>query len=482
MSGATADCDVHVSSYPWASQLWRKDKRMRRAMLKRCRDVYPVSVYVLAAVEIQRVWRGILLRRRVLAKYMSHDFVRRWKEQEAAVIAAYRVAPRAMESQFVVLARRVQARWRTALLRKEFVRWNQYEIWPVYYVAAATIQRAWVDHRYAKTKRKHRMRSKRFFLTKQDAAAGSIQTAWRNFVSRSVFRFYVQLIRFRERGDPALMLRAINPNETNLMDPAAGLHVRFRLGGVVFPPTVYYRVYTHNNVADVCSFAPKDYTVARRHPTTAMVHNKHHGGGGGGSSKAGWYQRVENNPWRPVATMVLKDAELLTATGPGTSTNGIRFTASARDVIPPTAAFHHSRLKRREDRAQRERATRRKWLAELYAAEQVELLRNSSGGAPDRLRSEAVLLFASLKEEDVDEEVARLCSWTEHLDFSTYRHDWLKLATTAPTDALGPAASSSLQPRPANEKQEPARSQPAPKEDTQVPTRRTGPATKAPAR
>ncbi len=49
----------------------------------------------------------------------------------------------------------------------------------------------------------------------------------------------------RERGDPREMMRAINPREAELMDPAAGIHVRFRLGGAFFPPLVFYKVFTH---------------------------------------------------------------------------------------------------------------------------------------------------------------------------------------------------------------------------------------------
>lgn len=47
-----------------------------------------------------------------------------------------------------------------------------------------------------------------------------------------VFRYYRDLINFRGQGDPSLMLRCINPAEAQLLDAAAGVHVRFRLAGV----------------------------------------------------------------------------------------------------------------------------------------------------------------------------------------------------------------------------------------------------------
>lgn len=78
-------------------------------------------------------------------------------------------------------------------------------------------------------------------------------------------------------------LQSINPREAALLDSAAGLHVRLRLGGVTFPPTIYYKIFTHKAVCDVgaCgrrgiaghprpsthsvalagSFSPKDYTL-----------------------------------------------------------------------------------------------------------------------------------------------------------------------------------------------------------------------------
>ncbi|KAJ1548880.1 hypothetical protein HK405_013529, partial [Cladochytrium tenue] len=54
----------------------------------------------------------------------------------------------------------------------------------------------------------------------------------RRLVAAAVIqRFYRDLIRFRERGDPAKLLRFVNPKEAKLIDPASNVHVRFRLGG-----------------------------------------------------------------------------------------------------------------------------------------------------------------------------------------------------------------------------------------------------------
>jgi len=47
-----------------------------------------------------------------------------------------------------------------------------------------------------------------------------------------VYKYYEDLIKFRNQGDPALMLKAVNPKEAVLLDAASGTHVKFRLAGV----------------------------------------------------------------------------------------------------------------------------------------------------------------------------------------------------------------------------------------------------------
>jgi len=52
---------------------------------------------------------------------------------------------------------------------------------------------------------------------------------------RNVYRYYRDLINFRQKGDPAVLLRCVNPAEAKLIDAAAGIHVKFRLAGVSKP-------------------------------------------------------------------------------------------------------------------------------------------------------------------------------------------------------------------------------------------------------
>ncbi|KAK3739021.1 hypothetical protein QZH41_010479 [Actinostola sp. cb2023] len=117
-----------------------------------------------------------------------------------------------------------------------------------------------------------------------------------------VYKYYRDLINFKTRGDPALMLKCINPREADLLDSAAGVHIKFRLAGEKFPPNIYYKIFTHRNIADIGAFAPRDYTHAdnKRLPLN-LVHNK------GPQTKPGvlhCYERWENNGWRLVSDRV----------------------------------------------------------------------------------------------------------------------------------------------------------------------------------
>jgi hypothetical protein len=82
--------------------------------------------------------------------------------------------------------------------------------------------------------------------SRRDAAASTIARAWRRFMDRAVFAYYRDLLRKRERGDASLLLRALSPQEAFLADPAAGLHVRFRLGGLSVRAAEHTHIHTHS--------------------------------------------------------------------------------------------------------------------------------------------------------------------------------------------------------------------------------------------
>lgn len=60
-----------------------------------------------------------------------------------------------------------------------------------------------------------------------------IQRAWRSFTNVRIFKYYKELINFKEKGDPTQLLKSVNPGEAFILDAATKCHVRFRLGGDV---------------------------------------------------------------------------------------------------------------------------------------------------------------------------------------------------------------------------------------------------------
>lgn len=184
-------------------------------------------------------------------------------------------------------------------------------------------------------------------------AATKIQRQWRSYMNVRIFRYYRDLISFRERGMPSQLLRCVNPSEARLLDAATSTHIRFRLGGGDFPPTIYYKVFCHGGLADIGSFAPRDYTTDRskkqlpQHSATAAqtadrAFDRHHDG---------WYEREENNEWRPMAMQLVNEG-LDVALG--------------RDKAK--RMFHFSKSVRKEDRELRQRQQKREWLKKMYTA------------------------------------------------------------------------------------------------------------------
>ena len=282
----------------------------------------------------------------------------------------------------------------------------------MYHIAAMQIQYTWRNF----------CQHKFIHLNQPGAkdAAAVLQRSWRRYTNQRIYKYYKDLIAFRNSGDPSLMLRAINPKESGLVDCAAGIHIRFRLGGHLFPPTIYYKIFTHNGICDVGAFAPRDYT---RHKAVDAGDRHNNQSGGNGQTLAqgsirvgntnfatnsnsqyadadtrGWYRRHENNGWRPVTVKVLRDAE--------------------EDVVAQETAgvdteFHYSKLKRKEDKDLKRKLKKRDWMQKMY-----EQGRKGEDGGEE------------LEMNDDD-----LLKWSNALDFDAYLDGWKHLATSGASDA-----------------------------------------------
>eukprot|EP01006_Ploeotia_vitrea_P063566 TRINITY_DN85794_c0_g1_i1.p1 TRINITY_DN85794_c0_g1~~TRINITY_DN85794_c0_g1_i1.p1 ORF type:complete len:469 (+),score=39.07 TRINITY_DN85794_c0_g1_i1:69-1475(+) len=460
------DDDVHVSSYPWRSRVWRKTRTMKLVTLD-SQDVYPVNAYVLACVEIQRIWRGVILRRRVLAKYLFKNFQRQKQVKDAAVMTAYQQLPVAPQGDDrIACVNRCIARCRTVLKKTEYLRWLAYQKYGIYYVAATTIARQWLDYKYRKHK-KQRLRlaqlqqqrelnltsshgptdprvHRPFYLSREDAAAARIQHVWKCYINKQIFRFYVELIRFREQGDAKLMLKCINPKESGLIDSAANMHVRFRLGGDAFPPTIYYKLYTHGPVCDLGRLAPRDYTQDKHIPPK-WRHNKTHPSQHVVDVKK-WYNRVECNEWRPITDKALRETIR--------SRVDIYTTMQQSDkaVFTNDSPYHYSKLRKQEDVIKKAKKKKREWMVKLYSQQAAAVVQqqqqhqyqleqmalSADDGAMEPLPPPTLDInpvapntLAGLNEEELEAEVRKLIDWSDTLNFESYRVDWLCLATAA---------------------------------------------------
>uniref|UniRef100_S4RNR1 Uncharacterized protein n=1 Tax=Petromyzon marinus TaxID=7757 RepID=S4RNR1_PETMA len=230
-----------------------------------------------------------------------------------------------------------------------------------------------------------------------------IQRAWRRYIDLQVFRYYRELLSFRASGEPRLMLRCVNPNvQAELLDGAAGAHVRFRLGGVEEARNLWLRsIFTHRPVQDLCANSPKEYASAAVKTLPARERSVRDPD----PDRSGWYKRVENNGWRLVSERVSGQRDNI-------------FKKTNRSAAP----FSPSRRQRRHESSSRRRRRQIQWLRKLYeGGQQAPASCGSEGTAPG---------------PPVDSELEDLLTWTKALDFEEYINGWKELGTTNTSDRL----------------------------------------------
>ncbi|KAJ3086148.1 hypothetical protein HK102_013470 [Quaeritorhiza haematococci] len=321
-------------------------------------------------------------------------------------------------------------------------------------------------------------------------AARVIQGCWKRYYFARIFKYYRDLIRFRLSGNPQRLLRFINPREAQLLDRACGAHIKFRLGGLTFPPIILYKIYTHHPLVDVNSFAPRDYTSNKYKamlPRQRFLKEDSSGGEGvkkkekekdGKDSEKvkearrkaeeGWYRRIENNGWRPVSDKLWEDARkgslqcsdlpalvALNTLPPSTAGNvdgeSGRNRNDSKKIVGLSGvnsiAFHYSKLVRKEEIERRKKQKKLDWLKKMYK-EGTKLLSNPDEkglaiSGPDGATLETVeegkepggdeegdLDFSAEAEMDPD----FLLVWTKALDYEEYIENWVTLATSGKSD------------------------------------------------
>ena len=239
--------------------------------------IHPFIVFVLSASKIQKVARGFIVRK----QGKLQDYIGWRKRVKHGHFARTQVSVKGKSPQLDKYLRfldkakagaveppewldggysvwcvvRIQAWFKMTKPRRRFLYMGHI----IHHIAAMIIQAA------IKAKL-IRMRDKKLM---QDAAkiaripphraSVRIQLAWRRFCNRRIFQYYRDLILNKLQGAPKDLLKTIVPHESELLDRACGAMVRFRLGGAIFPPKVFFKVYTHRAVCDVNAFAPRVY-------------------------------------------------------------------------------------------------------------------------------------------------------------------------------------------------------------------------------
>ena len=225
-------------------------------------------------------------------------------------------------------------------------------------------------------------------LTEEEAAI-KIQRVCRIFIDRSLFKKLKNLVQFRNQGDPSTLLKVINPVEAQLLDPAIGAHVRFRLGGCEWPPQIYYKIFLHSPVCDVNSYAPRNYMQKENAdipPITQEQLQEY-------AEKYGWYHRVENNGWRPISSLSPSAVDIITQMTNKTSP--------------------HKKYKPRKQKMKKE-------IAEMKVKRFLAEKKAENGGA----------------DLDINLDDDELFEWVEKLDMEKYKEDWETLGTTGPSSNL----------------------------------------------
>jgi hypothetical protein len=237
-----------------------------------------------------------------------------------------------------------------------------------------------------------------------------IQNAWRSYTNRKVYRYYRDIVLLKSQTKPSHLLKAVNPLEAQLLENGTNLHIRFRLGGERFPPTIYYKIYAHTGVCDIGSFAPRDYSkMTKEEREQKKMYYKDYK-----EQKAyhdGWYIRQENNGWRPLHVKPQEKKDFVEIT----SANKVKY-------------FHHDKDLRKKKNEKQKRLNKLRWFQTMFekARQEEPLLQ----GQPNPFESTKLI---DMEDDDFKKEVDDLIEWSDNLDFDSYTNHWKQLSTADTT-------------------------------------------------
>lgn len=237
-------------------------------------------------------------------------------------------------------------------------------------------------------------------------AAIKVQRVWRRYIDLQVSRYYKDLVIFHNEGDPALIMKYINPIEAKLIDSASGIHIKFRLAGHQFPPTIYYKIFTHRPVQDICANAPRDYT--RQYLKMKPARVKHDRNNPMPiESLEGWYQRIENNGWRPVSNKHLHQMNMDFYYG--------------TEKFKQRVEFKHSKQIRKQDLELKKKKKKIEWMNKMYKNGLLKC-KNDDPETETMIQESAKSIIDMYHNNDLEKvedwEVDQLLDWTNALSFN----------------------------------------------------------------
>ncbi|GMI23914.1 hypothetical protein TrCOL_g7308 [Triparma columacea] len=450
----------------------------------------PVTSMQLAAARIQSVIRRFLVFRRGLKGHplnVSRPSPSRPSSRSSrASTPSRRSKPNTLMAQFMATlppgsptapmlypaycATRISA-WFRGIRAIGWFTWKKYRI---YTIAALLIQNRYREFFQMRYLQESSFLSATAQMSPSDKAAKIIQDMWRGCSGVKIFKFYRDLINFRLSGDPRLLLKTINPGEASLFDAATKIHIRLRLGGSSFPPTLYYKIFSSGPMCDIGSFAPRDYTVSsgvnldpsslhnksrlaqrdypRRFEGSVTVGRREFGAEGfiGNEGTEGWYERVENNGWRAVTVKAQDELR----------EDSVEIATAKRK----SSKFHFSKVLRKRDIEAERKKKKRDWLRRMYSVglasekedgkmsvvhRQAEVQRHLMQGSSATKGSDLAMFNEHMRERgeddyieidsegEVDVEVEKLLNWSENLDFDGYTRNWGMIGTSGTSSVRG---------------------------------------------
>ncbi|MBZ3884275.1 hypothetical protein SUZIE_177110, partial [Sciurus carolinensis] len=208
----------------------------------------------------------------------------------------------------------------------------------------------------------------------------------------AVFQHFKSLINLRRQGEPRQIVKYINPKE------------------IKFPPDIYYKIFTHRHIEDLCANSPRDYTKL---PAKHISHNK--SDHPEEEDHSGWYRRIENNGWRPVSERF--------------------WTPDEKEIMEgkKESEFHFSKLKRRQDLEKKRKIRKIEWMRHMYYTGSLAA-RATHHDTLGLIQTATKGLIKSIEDGGIDSvmewEVDEVLNWTNTLNFDEYIANWKEIATS----------------------------------------------------